>query len=280
VSNDLQQSRLRDGLVAHQLRTTGATIAYWHRTGSDPEKWVLFIHGAGVDHRMFDEQLSIFDNSFNLLLPDIRGHGRSVLDDGQKALFQDTIEDMDRLLGHHAANNVIVVAQSFGAAVAQELAYLHPERVARLVLIGAFDHHRALKKATLDNLRIQLTRLILRLVPWQTLARIFGKASSRHGPTASYIQDALLATGLETWESLGVSAFSSMHEVEHYPREQPTLIIRGELDSPSTFPRIHEAMLKRNHMAKLVVIPQGGHSCNQDRPIETNRAISSFLFEA
>ncbi len=58
--------------LQHQtFQNEGCDIHYWHRPGNGPD-YVVFLHGAGCDHRMFEPQLPIFDDSFNLLLWDAR----------------------------------------------------------------------------------------------------------------------------------------------------------------------------------------------------------------
>ncbi|KAF5038083.1 hypothetical protein DSECCO2_558000 [anaerobic digester metagenome] len=44
-----------------------------------PEKpWVVFLHGIGGDIRTFAFQVKAFKPFYNLLLPDLRGHGASI----------------------------------------------------------------------------------------------------------------------------------------------------------------------------------------------------------
>lgn len=40
-----------------------------------PHHYIVFLHGAGCDHRMFEPQLPIFDEDYNLLLWDARPKG-------------------------------------------------------------------------------------------------------------------------------------------------------------------------------------------------------------
>ena len=39
--------------------------------------WVTFIHGAGGSSTIWYKQLKAFSSNFNILLIDLRGHGRS-----------------------------------------------------------------------------------------------------------------------------------------------------------------------------------------------------------
>ena len=41
-------------------------------------EWLVFIHAAFVDHRMFEKQFAYFSGKYNLLAVDILGHGNSI----------------------------------------------------------------------------------------------------------------------------------------------------------------------------------------------------------
>ena len=46
------------------------------RTGQ--AEWVLFIHAAFVNHKMFQAQFAYFEKKYNILAVDILGHGASM----------------------------------------------------------------------------------------------------------------------------------------------------------------------------------------------------------
>ncbi len=82
------------GLNQHHQIVNHCQINYWIKDGGK-ESWAVFLHGAGADHRMFLDQLSVFKEDYNLLLMDGRGQGRSrMLDKEQPVVFQDMIDDV------------------------------------------------------------------------------------------------------------------------------------------------------------------------------------------
>jgi len=46
---------------------------------SDRNEWILFLHGAGGSSRIWTPHIKAFKDRFNLLLVDLRGHGKSKL---------------------------------------------------------------------------------------------------------------------------------------------------------------------------------------------------------
>ncbi len=135
----------------------GARTPVCHRPG-EGRRWVLFLHGACADHHTFDAQLPAFDTGDDLLLPDLRGQGRSVLAAGVTADFEGIVGDLLALLDDQGVGSVTVVGHSFGSHLAQELAWRHPERVERLVLIGCYDQHAP--RTAAERARVALTSAV------------------------------------------------------------------------------------------------------------------------
>lgn len=48
----------------------------YYISGNDHKEWVLFLHAAFVNHHMFRQQIDYFRHQYNLLVPDLIGHGR------------------------------------------------------------------------------------------------------------------------------------------------------------------------------------------------------------
>lgn len=65
--------------------------------------WIVFLHAAFVNHRMFEKQFDYFSGKYNLLAIDILGHGNSC--NAQKGA---TVEQMsDRTLCEHGRSRRI-----------------------------------------------------------------------------------------------------------------------------------------------------------------------------
>ncbi len=107
-------------LVFHNFN---CEIHYWYRKGTE-DKWVLFFHGAGVDHEMFEEQYQIFDDTYNIIAWDNRGHGLSKFEQKAKFYFKDMISDCKKLYKIYNINKAILIGQSMGGNLAQEIAAL------------------------------------------------------------------------------------------------------------------------------------------------------------
>ena len=135
--------------------TTAAGIAlhYDHAAaGSGPV--LVFINSLGTDFRIWDAVVPAFRKTHPILLYDKRGHGLSDLGTPPYAM-SDHIDDLEALLDHVGAGEIVVCGLSVGGLIAQGIAARRPEQVRALILCDT-SH----KIGTLDswNTRIDAVR--------------------------------------------------------------------------------------------------------------------------
>jgi pimeloyl-ACP methyl ester carboxylesterase len=107
---------------------------------SADKNWVVFIHGIGGNSRTFCLQLKAFKEHFNILIPDLRGHGLSkdlpVPESGKYSL--DLIsEDIFRLMDTLGIAKANFVGCSFGASIIRIMEQSQPDRFMSIVMTGA-----------------------------------------------------------------------------------------------------------------------------------------------
>lgn len=94
---------------------------------------VLMIHGYNVQGHTWDPIASEFARRARVIVPDLRGHGRSSWAlDGYHVL--DFVGDLVRLLDHLGVERCKIVGHSLGARIALALGGEHPARAERIVL--------------------------------------------------------------------------------------------------------------------------------------------------
>ncbi len=114
---------------------------------------VLFIHGAGCDHTVWQLPARWFAwHGFSVLAVDLPGHGRS------QGAPLGNITDMARwavrVLDAAGVRQAALIGHSMGGSIALEVAAAFPERITRLGLIGtaaAVPVHRALLAAAREE---------------------------------------------------------------------------------------------------------------------------------
>lgn len=148
-------------LLEKVMSKDGCHIHYWI-SNRGKKSWLIFLHGAGADHEMFNEQLPIVKNEFNLLLWDARGHGLS-RPIGDTFSIKLLVEDLVEIMNKEGIEKAVIIGQSMGGNTAQELAFLHPHRVEKLVLVDCTCN--TMKLTGFEKKLLHLTPPIIRMCP-------------------------------------------------------------------------------------------------------------------
>lgn len=107
---------------------------------SNEKDWIVFIHGIGGNSRTFSLQLKAFKNHYNILLPDLRGHGQSKNMPGPesgKYSLDFISKDIIRLMDYHKIEKANFIGCSFGASLIRILENDNPHRFKSIILTGA-----------------------------------------------------------------------------------------------------------------------------------------------
>ena len=96
---------------------------------------VVFVHGAGQDHRCWNDASRQFaQHGYAAIVPDLPAHGRS---DGEPmSSVEATAAWLVALLDALGVGRAVLVGHSMGALVVLEAALAHPQRCTRLALLG------------------------------------------------------------------------------------------------------------------------------------------------
>lgn len=93
---------------------------------------LVLIEGAGLDLRIWDEQVEPLSRRYRVIRYDVRGFGRSTF---KQEPFQHH-EDLLELLRHLGVDQAHLVGLSLGGRIALDLCLEHPEVVRSIVLSG------------------------------------------------------------------------------------------------------------------------------------------------
>lgn len=239
---------------------------------------LVFVNGLGGLKEGWFYQVRHFSGRWRVLTFDNRGAGASEAAH-EPASMATFAQDLVGLLDHLGLRRVSVVGISFGGRVAQELALGWPERVERLVLVatscGASRPEPGV--ASLDALReAQLTEAdwLERVIPVLFGPR-YRAAHERRLRTfaAGRARLPVNAVGLQRqWEAHGgFNACDRLHLIG-----VPTLVVHGADDALSPLAHAH-ALADGIPDARLVVLPDVGHSPNVEAPPAFNAALQAFL---
>ncbi|HEY0174465.1 MAG TPA: alpha/beta hydrolase [Pyrinomonadaceae bacterium] len=120
-------------LYAITLDSAGSTTA-------DRENPVLvLLHGGGPDHHCLAPLARQLSDRYTVVLPDVRGYGRSVCADPARHTWSQYAGDVIALLDHLGVRRAVVGGAGIGTTITLRAALAHPERVGALVLISVED---------------------------------------------------------------------------------------------------------------------------------------------
>ena len=111
----------------------GHSVGYRRAGAGEP---ILLIHGLAGSSRTWDDVIPQLAEHYDVIAPDLLGHGESAkpLGDYSLGAFASGVRDLLSVLD---IPSVTVVGHSFGGGIAMQLAYQHPHLVDRLVLVGS-----------------------------------------------------------------------------------------------------------------------------------------------
>ncbi|WP_425862137.1 alpha/beta fold hydrolase [Arthrobacter sp. TWP1-1] len=121
-------------VVRKLLLETGISVPCLIQGGAGA-KPLLLLHAWGESRRSFDRLLPCLD-SFRVYAPDLRGQGDADKPEGGYSLAEQA-EDAAAILAALEVPRAFVLGSSSGGYVAQQLALMHPDLVAALVLVGS-----------------------------------------------------------------------------------------------------------------------------------------------
>lgn len=116
-----------------KINVNDIQLAYERRGKGTP---LLLIHGFPLDHHLWDEIVPLLEDTFDLIIPDLRGFGESSMGDAPDDL--DTYaSDVAGLLDYLGIEQAAIAGHSMGGYIALAFVRLYPERVRGLGLVAS-----------------------------------------------------------------------------------------------------------------------------------------------
>lgn len=100
---------------------------------------LVLLHGGGPDHQSLWPLATHVGDSVKVIVPDIRGYGRSICMEPDLHRWSQYARDVVSLLEHLAIERAIIGGAGLGGTIALRTAIEHPDRVAALVVMSMED---------------------------------------------------------------------------------------------------------------------------------------------
>lgn len=243
---------------------------FYRRVGDGPP--VVLIHALGLDHRLWDAQISSLASAFQVLAYDVRGHGASDVPTGPYTI-SDFADDLVGLLDALGIERPHLVGISMGGMIAQEFALTWPERVASLLLADtASEYNQEGRRQLAERARIAEERGMEPLIE-PTIERWFTEEFRRRSPDAVERIRSLLGQAHSSGYAASCRAIAAADLTERLLNiVAPTLVVVGSEDR-STPPDVALQIHEHIPGSRYRVMPGAAHLTNVAKPEEFTRAI-------
>jgi pimeloyl-ACP methyl ester carboxylesterase len=243
-------------------------------------EWVVFIHGAGGSSSVWHKQLREYREHFNVLLLDLRGHGRSK-DLLQKYIentytFKDVSRDVLEVLDYLKIQSAHFVGISLGCILIRVIGEMQPNRVKSMILGGAITRLNIKSKVLMQS-----GNLLKSVIPFIWLYHLFAwiiMPRKRHEQSRSlFINEAKRLAQKEflRWYKLTAEVNPLLKRYNEIELPIPTLYIMGEEDHMFLLPV--KALVAQHTLATLQILPDCGHVVNIDQAELFNQISVQFI---
>lgn len=249
------------------------TELHFERAGTGPP--LLMIHGLGSSGDDWAFQRDAFARVRTLIMPDLRGSGRSAKPPGPYSIAQ-FAADLWALLDALGIATADLLGFSLGGAVAIEMALQRPGGVGRLIVCNTLANYRTDTWRKWLEARAQVA--LVRVLGLRRAARVIARRLFPHDEQAPKRRRVIDVVGanptrayLDTMHALiGWSALDRLAGLQ-----APTLIVAAEHDyTPLADKR---AELRHFPRARLVVIDGSRHGTPFDASDRFNTEVLAFL---
>jgi 2-hydroxymuconate-semialdehyde hydrolase len=212
----------------------GPVLTNYHDVGTGSP--VLMLHGSGPGVSAWANwrlALQALQPDFRLLAPDLAGFGYSVSPAGMVHTRQSWLDQIVRFMDALKVDQAHVVGNSFGGSMALALAIAHPDRVAKLVLMGSvgvpFELTPGLDAVWGYEPSVENMQAIMRIFAYDqslvgdALVRMRYEASMRPGIQQSYA--GMFPAPRQRWVDAMAHAEADIRALRH-----PTLLVHGRDD--------------------------------------------------
>lgn len=257
------------------LERAGCPLHYW--LGGPAERPLLVLmHGATMDHRMFNAQIPRLLPRYRVLVWDGRGQGRSQ-PLGARFDLETCAADLLAILDRHEVETAVLIGQSLGGYIAQQVYLAAPQRVQAMVILGSTPLAKAYSRFDVWALRQSLR--VFKLWPYDHLMRVVAKFTAVRPEIQAYAYNAIRQISRDDFIKIWSGVTTAVNEkgMPDLRIRVPLLLTHGSRDFTGTIRRDMPRWADWEPDAEYAVIPQAGHNANQDNPDFFNNLLHLFL---
>ncbi|MFD2829659.1 alpha/beta fold hydrolase [Corticicoccus populi] len=221
---------------------------------------LLFLHTALQTGAVeLEDQREYFNQNYQVILPDLRGHGKSVTENfNLNNYFQDSVSDLVETLDDLNVQKVHLAGCSLGALAALHFAKARPDRVQSLMLSGIIPE----RPDNWEDINEKENKNIAELLKDEETAAYFDQLHD--GDWRAVLQS---TEGNDWYPFDQTKDLSDLH--------MPVLFIVGGDADLETIGAVKYP--KENENIHASILPFAGHTVHLDQPELYNNILDQFL---
>jgi len=240
--------------------------------GSGPV--VLMVHGLGGTSNFYQVQADALADRFTVIRVDSAGAGRSPVTD--PVSIDGHAEDLAALLDTLRIESAAVVGHSMGTLVVRSLAARSPDRVSKLVLLGAVaepaEPTRRAQRDRAATLREKGTAAVAPAV----VANALSEATRRDKPeVAAFVRELIMRQEPEGY-ARNCEALAAATDPGPIAPDLPLLLITGDQDKVGP-PAVSQALADAHGSAVVEIIEGIGHWTALEAAHDVTDHLAKFL---
>jgi pimeloyl-ACP methyl ester carboxylesterase len=237
---------------------------------------LVFIHGVGLDHQMWDNQVDCL-NEFSILTYDLLGHGKTPYIE-EKLNLKDFSDQLLGLLDHLKIEKINLVGFSLGSLIALDFSSHFQKKVEKLILIGT-TYKRSDQERSLVLDRYNQAKLN-KPISKQALKRWFSDKYLEDNPKTYDLFMNILNKKPEDHKNflkayeLFANHYDDYEAIKKIDRK--TLVMTGSDDVGST-PTMSKELVKDLINSTYIEIRKGKHLCSIECGDDVSMNIKNFI---
>jgi len=237
---------------------------------------IVFIHGVGLDHNMWDSQINSLNNH-SIITYDLLGHGNTPYNKKDITL-SDFSNQLDYLLNFLKIDKINLVGFSLGSLIALDFASKFQDKLKTLTLIGT-TYRRTMEQRALVIERFEQAKL-KKPISKQALRRWFSdKYLNDHPEIYDQFIKILTKDGVDHLNFLKAYKLFTYHQdnidiIKNIKTK--TLVMTGSDDSGSTV-EMSKSLSNDLINSSFIEINNGKHLCSIECADDVNINLKNFI---
>lgn len=239
-------------------------------------KTLFFIHGLGGRSQQWFNQIDYFKSSFNIIVPDLLGHGESDKPRSKEKnlyAFSEHEADLQNLFRQYATQENILIGHSYGGALATALACMHQDEINKMILISPLPCTPSVSIPWLYRLPMPIMQLFRPLLEKRFQQLAFTRSDSK--AILKSEMDAMRQNDLRVIRDM-IKGMDKMPRLDISMLTLPTLLLLAAEDN--LVPMESSASFYGQLPNKQdIILKNAAHISPLTQPEKVNRVADSFI---